>query len=138
MNAVDLMAILGELRVRYRESDIEPAIAYFTAMLKDSRVIIIRKDYKLYAVLTFSVTNDHEKFLKKGVWEYLPHDPKGSCIYVEKLISTGWDKELRTDFESTVTFLYPQIEYGLWHRWARWGDRQVIAKVKRRVQNVRN
>ena len=138
MDAIELMVILGEMKVRYRESDIEPGIEYFNSMIKDSRVIIIRKDYLPYAVLTFSITDEPDKYLKKGPWEYLSHDVNGKTIYIEKLISKGWDKELRRDFESTLTFLYPQIEYGIWHRWAKWGDRQVITKVKRRVENVRN
>ena len=136
MNAIELMEILGNLNCRFYEIQLEQTISYFQKMIDDERVILISKDKVPYAVMTFSITNDPDKFLKKGVWDYLPHDPKGTIFYAEKLMAKGWDKELRINFESLILALYPQIEYGIWHRYGKTGDRQVT--TKRRLHNVRD
>lgn len=118
----------------YKESEIDDAILYCANMLKDERIITINKDGEIYAVMFFSITDSADEFLIKKTWEYRPHHPEGRVIYVEKIVSKGWDKELRSILERVARTKHPQIEYGIWHKWAKWGDRMVI--TKRRLLNV--
>ena len=134
MNAVDLMIILGSLGVMFRAKEVMASIDYFSNMIETGRVIIIYKDGDPYAVMTFSITNDYEPFFKKKTWDYLAHDPSGKIIYIEKLVSKGWDRTMRIQFQDEISEKYPNLEYGVWHRIAQWGDRKVI--TKRRLTHV--
>ena len=134
MNAIDVMRILGEMGVLYRESTFDSVLLYFINMIKDERVVIISEDNKPYSVIAYSMTDNYEPFLKKGSWDYLPHNSSGHIVYVEKLVSLGWNKQVRIMFEHIIRTKYPTMEYGMWHRFARWGDRPVI--TKRRIINV--
>lgn len=128
MNAVKLAKIFGEMGCLFYQHELKSALDYFQKMLEADRIVYILSDDKPYAFLFISLTNDPDAFLKKGKWEYLDQDEAGKILYVEKLISKGWDKETRVLFEKLITEKYPQIEYGLWHRWAKWGDRKVTSK----------
>lgn len=128
MTAIELLKQLGEMGCRYHARELPHAITYFEKMIADNRVVTVATDGNLKAVLVFSLDYDIDKFLKKETWDYLPHNPFGSILYVEKLISTGWSKEIRREFEQAVVRYYPTIEYGVWHRWAKWGDRKVVTK----------
>ena len=136
MNAYDVVKAYGELGCMFREKIIEDVIDYFALMLYDERIILITKDSQPHAVICFSMTNDPDLYLKKKTWDYLPHEPTGKIIYVEKIICKKWDKELRSQFEHEISKRYPKMQYGMWHREGLWGDRKVISK--RRFHNVRN
>ena len=137
MNAIGLIKILGEMGCRFKTSQFNDIIDYFALMLDDERVILISKEGKLCAVLLFSITDDPELHLKKESWEYREHDPQAKTAYIEKLISKSWNKDMRREFESELIRKHPQIERGLWHRYASWGDRQVTIKVRGGI-HVRN
>ena len=107
---------------------------YISSMMKDDRVLIIYENGEPYALLLYSITNNHIPYLLKSDWTYLEHDPDGSTIYIEKLISKGWNKELRQEFERKILERHPQLTDAVWHKWAEWGDRQVT--IKRRLQYV--
>lgn len=135
MDAIELMRIMGEdFRVRFHKDELDYAILYFINMIKDNRVVIIYEDKLPFAIMTYSLTDDSDTFLKKETWDYLPHNLLAKTVYVEKLISKGWNKGLRLAFEKTITSMYPKIEQGIWHRYGKYGDRCVISK--RRLQNV--
>jgi hypothetical protein len=124
MNAYDIIKILGEIGVLFRTKIIDDAIDYFALMLYDERIILIKKDGNPHAIICFSMTDEPEIYLKKKTWDYLSHDVLGKTIYVEKIVSKGWDKELRDQFEREIIKRYPQIEYGVWHREGKHGDRR--------------
>lgn len=134
MNPIMILKIMGEMGARYRESKINDIVDYTTRMCDNGRIIIISDKDEPFAVLFFSVTNDPDKFLNKGQYEFMSHDPCGKILCVEKLISRGWNKELRTEFESKITEKFPQITHGVWYRYGKVGDRKVIAKVRRRLE----
>lgn len=134
MNSIELINILGEMRFRFYDDQIEDIIEYLDKMISDKRVIMIDNEHGPCVVVTFSVTNSPDEFLKKDTWEYKPHDKRGEIVYVEKLMSTGWNRDLREILERKITELYPNIKFAVWHKYARWGDRMVISK--RRLQNV--
>ena len=116
------------------EGELDSAILYFINMIHDGRVLEILEDGEPYAICAYSMTNDPDTFLKKGTWDYLPHDSNGSVVYIEKLASKGWDRRLRNIIEHIILTKHQQMEYGVWHKWAKWGDRKVISK--RRLVNV--
>ena len=135
MNAIDVIKMLGEMGLKFRSScELDSAILYFINMIKDERIILISEDGEPYAVIAYSMTDDPDTFLKKETWDYLQHDPIGNIVYVEKIVSKSWNRELRNILEHVVSAKYPQMEYGMWHKWAKWGDRKVISK--RRLINV--
>ena len=137
MDAIEIMRILGEdLRVRFHKEELDLAILYFLKMMKDERIIMINENNHPHAIMAYSLTDDPDVFLKKDTWDYLPQNLLGKTLYVEKLFSKGWNKELRTVFEKMIIQLHPHVEYGLWYRYGLWGDRKVISK--RRLQNVRD
>ncbi len=133
---IDILKFMGELGVLYREKTLPLAFDYIADMLHDRRIIEINRNGSPHAIIFFSVCNDYEPYLKKAEFEYKPDNPAGKIIYIECMISRGWTKQLRQEFESVLADRYPDFEYGVWHRFAIWGDRKVI--IKRRIQNVRN
>ncbi len=136
MNSVELLIGMGDIGWRFKRKDIPSMMNYFDKMIEDKRILIIAREGNLLAVMAFSMCFDYETYLKKGEWEFKEHDRSGDIIYIEKLISLYWNKEMRYEFENIITAFYPNIKYGVWHRWAKWGDRKVV--YKRRIQNVRN
>lgn len=135
MNVIDLMKSMGEMGTMYRAQDFNEILDYCALMLYDERVIMINDDSKPVAFVFYSLTDDPERFLKKGEYEYLPHDIKSKTIYVEKLVSFNWNRDLRALFERIVTTKYPQLENGVWHRRGKHGDRQVLTKRRLHVRN---
>src|SRR3990167_11290062 len=134
MNPISVLTIMGEMGLRYRASEINETIDYATKMLDNGRVIVIWDDDIISAVLFFSITNEPKLFLEKQTWEFKSHDPEGKIVYLEKLVSRGWNKKIRLQLESEIIRKYPNIDHAEWHRWGKTGDRPVISK--RRFQNV--
>jgi hypothetical protein len=136
MNAIDLMVKMGEMGTMFRETKIQEIAGYCALMLNDERVIVISEDKKPCAFIFYSITDDPEKYLKKGQYEYLPHSLEGKTVYVEKLVSFFWNRDLRVIFERIITEKHPQLEHGAWHRASKHGDRQVI--TKRRLHGIQH
>lgn len=134
MNAIELLTEMGEMGVIYPKKYIQDIIGYVTLMLQDERVITISDNGKPIAFIFYSITDDYKPYLLKDEYEYLEHEKAGKTVYVEKLVSFHWNKDLRILFERLITSKYPQLETGIWFRASRHGDRKVIAK--RRLQNV--
>lgn len=134
IDVVEILKFMGELGVLYEEKDIPMACDYVSDMLYNHRIVEIRKDSRPHAIIFFSVCDDYEPYLKKGEFQYLPDNPSGKIIYIEVMICRKWTRELREQFETLLTTKYPNLEYGVWHRMAPWGDRKVTSK--RRLQHV--
>ena len=128
MTVIDLMKSMGEMGTMFREKDINDIIDYCALMLHDERVIQIDCEGKPCAFIFYSITDEPEKFLKKGTYEYFPHEPKSKTVYVEKLVSLSWNRDLRVIFERIIRDKYPQLEFGVWHRRGNWGDRKVVTQ----------
>ena len=130
MNIIDIIKILGEMGGRFPKSQLGSLMEYFSKMIADGRVIVIWKDNEPYSVMTFSISNEFEQFHKKSTWHYLPHDPTGTSLYIELLVSKVWTKELRKQFGQEILKKYPQLEEAHWHRWVSSGERHV--KIRRK------
>ncbi len=136
MRVLDILLFMGELGARYREKDVPLIESYFSKMIADGRVIAIYSNGIPHAILAFSICNDMVKYYQKDTWDYAPHNPYGHVIYVEKLVSKKWDKDLRKQFQHNILLRYPNVDTAIWHRYGRHGDRQVM--YKRRLSDVRN
>ena len=131
MTYLDVLEIMHKVGYHIKRSVIHDVVDYVDNMLRDSRILVINRDGEPYALVLFSISNSYEPYFLKNDFDFLPHNPNGRIIYLEKLISKGWDKELRQQFEETILQIYPQLETAVWHRR---GDRKIVAK--RRLQYV--
>jgi len=136
MTPIDILLFMGENGIRFKRNEVLSAVDYVTRMIEADRVIIIYENRDVHSVLFFSMSDDTDFFFKKNTWEFRDHDDYGKIVYLEKLVSRGWNKEIRFKVENEILKIHPQMTHGAWHRWDWWGDRMVIAK--RRIQNVRN
>lgn len=125
MNCVEILAFMGELGIRYRESDIPKAIDYLEHMIADKRVIVGYGDDGIKLVVLFSICNDWKPYLLKKIWEYMEHYPLGHTAYLEKVGSTVWNRDIRNEVEMAITDLYPTAMLCKGHRYAKLGDREV-------------
>lgn len=128
MRTLELLKLMGDMGVIYSEDRLPEIVDYCAYMLRDSRIMMINEEGKPCAFIFFSITDDPEKFLKKAEYEYRPHDHWGKMVYVEKLVSFIWNRDLRVIFERMIIEKYPQIECGVWHRARKHGDSKVISK----------
>lgn len=117
MTPVDIVAFLGQ---RHPLAQI-----YFHNMIKDGRVIGIYDNGVLYGILAFSLCFEYEPYWKKETWDYVPHIPEGTTLYIELLACKEWNKEIRKTFAKEILARHPQIDLAIWHKWADWGDRKV-------------
>ena len=131
MTYLDVLEIMYQLGFKVVRSVIINVIDYIDNMLRDNRILVINRNGEPYALIFFSISNSYEPYFFKSDFDFLPHNPNGRIIYLEKLISKGWDKKLRQQFEQTILQIYPQLETAVWHRR---GDRKIVAK--RRLQYV--
>jgi len=125
MNAIDIIKFMGELGIRFRESEIDQVLFYFSKMIEDKRIVVTEDESGLHTVICFSIGDSIEFFWKKKQWAYAPHDPQGLLFYIEKLISKGWNRSMREYIQAHIQSLYPHLREAHGHRWARWGDRHV-------------
>lgn len=133
MNELGVIKFLGQRGARFGKRSLDQAISYFSHMIKDKRVITLFKDGKLHSIMAFSLGEDFDRFYRKHVWRYVPHDPSGKILYVEMVVSKSWDKDIRKQFRDEILKLYPQIEEAHWHKWATWGDRHVMWRRNQHV-----
>lgn len=121
------MVFMGERGIRYPVNDTLKIEDYISKMLGDGRILVIEDD-GLHTVLFFSVCYKFGEFFLKDTWDYMEHCPEGDMIYIEKIVSKNFNKEIRKLIEAKLTELYPKFKIGIWHRWGKVGDRQVIAR----------
>ena len=135
MEAIELLKLMGEMGLHYKPLDLQETINYTSSMIDDERVIVIYENFFPCAVLFFSVTDTPKIYLKKGIWEYRPHNSHGKMVYIEKLVSTKWNRHMRGRIETELLTLYPKLERGVWHRDSKFGDRKVYTprRVKENV-----
>lgn len=137
MTISDILCVMGEAGIRFDRTVLPKVFNYVSNMIEDNRCITITDDLgNKVGVIFYSVCEEYDAFYKKGKWDYLPHDKDGHIVYIECAASSIWSKELRKLFEDGLLQKYPNLQVGVWHRWAKWGDRRVV--TKRRLSNVPN
>ena len=134
LRALDILKFMGEHGIRYARWRVNQAQDYMEQMINEKRVITIEDEEGLHTVILFSVCHDYTPFYKKKTYEYLPHDPSGTILYIEKAVSRGWTKELRKPMKDLFLTEYPQLQVAKWHRWGKRGDRPVTVRRERYVE----
>lgn len=112
----------------------EEAIRYVSLMLLDQRIIVILRYSDLHTVAFFSICNNPTPYQAKQTWGFLQHDPEGKVVFIEKMVTKGWNKEVRHGLEKVLINRFPQLEEGIWCRDSEQGDRKVT--YRRRLSYV--
>lgn len=128
--STDILVLFGKCGMRYTPKILSRFLSYVGLMLRDERVVEIRKDGELIGVLLFALDSDLDKFYKKKTWDYVPHNLEGDTVYIELCASLEWNKKLRVQFEEAIVSRFPQIKFGRWHEWKKRGDHEVKVPVK--------
>ena len=136
MTTIEVLKTIGEMGGRYKISEFNSIGEYIFKMLTDKRIVDIEGFNGGRAIIFFSICDDYDPFYKKDTWTYRPHFPDGNIAYIEKLISTKWDREMRELFENEILKHYPNAEFGVWHRFAKWGDRKVMRRRMKKHEYV--
>ena len=104
---------------------------FFREMLRRDRVMVITNDGNVEAVIFYFLTNDYKKLYKKGLWDTPEDEPKGSQIYIDKMICREWTHTLRRQIQDVIENHFPNVEEGYYHREP--FDRLTKIKARRRV-----
>ena len=127
---LDILLFMGEEGIRYKTSEIEDVLDYVERMLSDERILVIYDDNKMNTVLFFSVCNDYMNYLRKPTWIYKEHNPYGKMVYIEKIVSKTYNKEIRLKIQHLIMSLYPTVRFGKWHVFGKIGDRETTTTPK--------
>ena len=122
---------MGECGARYTLDSLPSIVSYIERMLRDGRIACIENSNKVEGYLIYSICNNIDPYYKKKTWVYVPQEPNGKTLYVEKLVCKQWTKELRSKFEEIITEQHPNLYQAVWHRYGKVGDR--IVKCRRRL-----
>ncbi len=90
--------------------------AYLEAMLTKDRVIVIRQNGQLEAIVFYFLTEDYSKLYKKSTWEIAKDDPEGHQIYIDKMVCRRWTKELRQAVKRAIELKFPHVQEAYYHR----------------------
>lgn len=131
----DILVFMGDLGIRYVKDELAEIFEYVRKMIEDDRVMFIADERGLHTILFFSVCFEPEKYLKKGTWEFKEHNPEGKYFYVEKMASRSFSKKHLSEIDSLVGSLYPNVEFGRWHRYGKTGDREFTIRRKAYVED---
>ena len=85
---------------------------YIELMGQDERIFLIDG----HGVLFYSICFKTAPFAKKPLFNYLPHDVNGDICYIEKVVSSVWNRQIRDAFEEEVIKKYPQLKCAQFHR----------------------
>lgn len=105
------------------------ALNYRKLMADDGRIIQIT-DGENKAVIVFSLTNDPEKLLEKGQWDFVKSENFGRFFFIEKMITTKWTPKLRRKVQEVIQKNFTNFEKAMWVRSKL--NKEIIIKVKRR------
>jgi len=89
--------------------------AYFEEMLRRKRVMIIKEDYFVKAVLTYFLTDNWEEHLHKGLWEIKPDNPDGKQIFIDKMICQNWKLPIRRLLQEAIETNFNVLEGHYYH-----------------------
>lgn len=89
---------------------------YFEKMLKKDRVIIIRDDVAVRAVVFYFLTNDYNSIYKKYNWDVPEDDPLGSQIYIDKMVAQFCNRRILKYLQEAIETKFPNVEVGVYHR----------------------
>ena len=93
------------------------ACLYMNLMGKDKRtILIVDEEHGPFAIIAFSITNETLPYASKRTWEYMPHNPKGTICFIEKMIAVGFNRKMLDSVGKLIFESYPAVERGVWYR----------------------
>jgi hypothetical protein len=94
---------------------------YYKDMMKIGRGQLLMDKGHVFAIVTFFIGDDDNKFLCKEPWTIIEDDPAGSTVYIDQFISSGATK-LRYIHKEFPVFLqwiqhnFPNVVCAKWVR----------------------
>lgn len=125
MKILPILKLMGRTGIKFRLSELEDIFYYIRRMLNDCRVVELCDNGVTHGYLFFSICDDIDAYYKKPTWKYVPQNPNGAILYIEKLVALSWNKDLRKLIQDKFE-KNQNLGVAIWHRFARWGDRKVI------------
>lgn len=90
--------------------------AYLAGMLKKDRVMVIRRNGDLDAIIFYYLTDNYLNLHKKSTWEIAQDNPEGHQIYVDKMVCRHWTRQLRESIRQAIERKFPLVTEGIYHR----------------------
>ena len=106
-----------------------PFCDYLKEMLKRNRVMVIKNDEEIEAVIMFYITEDYTKIYKKATWDIVNDNIEGHQVYIDKLVCKKFTRPMRESIEAAITDRFPNITEAIYHR----APKDRCVKIKRRV-----
>ena len=116
MTFEDLASIYQSWGHPIKPSQYEAFRNYTTTMLKNKRVIFVRSENGLEAVIFFFITNDYSKLYKKSIWAMPVEDEGGSQAYIDKMICSHWTLGIRRHIQEFIESNFPNVVEAFYHR----------------------
>lgn len=99
-----------------RSDQYDDFMTYTSNMLKKKRVMLIRSENGLEAIIFFFLTNDYSKLYKKSRWAIPDDEPQGSQVYIDKMICKKWTHLIRRQVQDFIESNFPNVQEGFYHR----------------------
>lgn len=133
----EVINFMGLCGMRYTRSMLLKIYDYVITMINDERVIVAYRDNKPIMVVFYSVCRDWEPYYNKLTWQYLSSEEDGHIAFIEKIIASEYNRDLRELIERVILERYPKVKYGIWFRHRKSTDARVVCSTKER-SNVSN
>ncbi len=91
-------------------------VDYLKEMLKRNRVMVVKDGENIEAILFYFLTENPEKFLKKGRWSILNDDQEASKIYIDKMVCKKTNRQMVRKIQDAIESQFPNVNVGVWHR----------------------
>lgn len=89
---------------------------YFYKMASDERYAEIIENGDTVAMFYFSVCNDPVPFLNNLEHDYIHHNPLGTIVVIEQIVSGKLHFRYIREIENALCSKFPNIQQGMWRR----------------------
>ena len=124
----EILILLFKAGLKCDHRQLRKIYDYTLAMIRDSRAVMFYKDKKLIGIAYFSVCNSIDSYQDKPLWQYIPHNPAGEIVFIEKVVALKWNKHLRDLLEAEIAENYKNAKIAVAYRPSPAEDRQRIYK----------
>ena len=103
---------------------------YLEEMLKKNRVMIVRRNGLIEAVIIYYLTHDYTKIYKKPMWRVTEDSEDGSQVYIDKMVCRKWTRTAREDIGRALQEHFPNAKEVIYHR----APKDRCVKIRRRSE----
>lgn len=94
----------------------ERLAVYLNEMIERERAVVVQSEDGIEAIITFFITEDHEKLANKPEFSIPNDNPYGHEIYIDKMIAHRWDRRMRKIVVELMEDQFPQARVAFWHK----------------------